>query len=305
MKKLRLIFAELISEIGDKDKDLVVMVGDISHGILQPFAKKNPTRYYNIGICEPTIVNMASGLSHVGMTTVVHTIAPFLIERSYEQIKLDFGYQKRSINLISVGGSFDYAQLGCSHHCYSDVAILNQFKDANIFLPTNENELRTLFKSQYKKKNINYFRLSEQSNNFPKRNKIIPGKANIIKRGSDLTIVFAGSYYDIIKEAINELAEKNISVELIHIHTFEPFDYEAVKRSIKKTKKILSVEELYFKGGLLSKCLELLAQIDGTKNDYIAVKDFIRDYGTHEQLCKKVGLTTDTIYNKALKLFKN
>ena len=100
MKKIRQQFADLMLEVGTRDKKLVVLVGDISHGILQPFAKKCPTRYYNIGICEPSIVNMAAGLSKSGLNPVVHTIAPFITERACEQIKLDFGYQKQNINLI-------------------------------------------------------------------------------------------------------------------------------------------------------------------------------------------------------------
>ena len=100
MKKLRLEFADTMLEIGLNDPRLVVMVGDISHGILQPYAKACPGRYYNIGICEPTIVNMAAGLNKTGLIPVVHTIAPFITERSYEQIKLDFGYQNLSGNIV-------------------------------------------------------------------------------------------------------------------------------------------------------------------------------------------------------------
>tara|TARA_A100001015_G_scaffold241380_1_gene275479 strand:+ start:344 stop:613 length:270 start_codon:yes stop_codon:yes gene_type:complete len=84
MKKLRQEFADTMLEIGEKDENLVVMVGDISHGILKPFAEKYPNRYYNIGICEAAMVNLAAGLSKVGLTPVVHTIAPFIIERAYE-----------------------------------------------------------------------------------------------------------------------------------------------------------------------------------------------------------------------------
>ena len=105
-KKIRQEFASTMLEVGKKDKNLVVMVGDISHGILKPFAKVCKNRYYNIGICEPATVNMAAGLSKVGLNPVVHTIAPFLIERCYEQIKLDFAYQKLSVNLVSVGQNY-------------------------------------------------------------------------------------------------------------------------------------------------------------------------------------------------------
>ena len=100
MKKLREEFADLMLEIGSKNKNLVVMVGDISHGILQPFAKKFPNRYYNIGICEPSMVNVAAGIKKIGLIPVVHTIAPFITERAFEQIKLDLGYQNLGANII-------------------------------------------------------------------------------------------------------------------------------------------------------------------------------------------------------------
>ena len=133
MKKLRQQFADTCIKIGQNDQKLIVMVGDISHGILQPYENYSQRGIIISAFCEPSIVNMAAGLSHVGLIPVVHTIAPFIIERAYEQIKLDFGYQKLGINLISVGGAFDYSQLGCSHHCYADVSLMSHFKNSQIF----------------------------------------------------------------------------------------------------------------------------------------------------------------------------
>ncbi|MFQ5737780.1 MAG: hypothetical protein ACE5JX_02125, partial [Acidobacteriota bacterium] len=100
-KSIRRQFADTMLAVGREDSNLVVLVGDISHFILQPFAQTCPGRYYNVGICEPTIVSMAAGLAKVGYTPVVHTIAPFLIERSFEQIKLDFCYQQLGGNLVT------------------------------------------------------------------------------------------------------------------------------------------------------------------------------------------------------------
>ena len=102
-------------------------------------------------------MNMAAGMNKVGLTPVIHTIAPFLIERAYEQIKLDFGYQQLSANFVSVGGSFDYSQLGCSHHCYTDVSLMSHFSRANIFIPGSAEEFNQLFKEVYKNNEINYF----------------------------------------------------------------------------------------------------------------------------------------------------
>ena len=76
---VRQAFADTMLKVGQEDQKLVVLVGDISHNILQPFAKACPGRFYNVGICEPTIVSMAAGLSMSGLRPVVHTIAPFLV----------------------------------------------------------------------------------------------------------------------------------------------------------------------------------------------------------------------------------
>src|SRR3989338_8781678 len=124
MTSLRDTFTNTLHQVGKEDPNLVVLVGDISHFRLLNFAKDCPGQYYNIGICEPTIVNIAAGLSKVGFHPVVHTISPFIVERSFEQLKLDFGYQKLGGNIVTVGSAFDYSSLGCTHHCYNDFALI-------------------------------------------------------------------------------------------------------------------------------------------------------------------------------------
>ncbi len=305
MKKLRNIFAETMVEIGSKDKKLVVMVGDISHGILKPFAKKFPSRYYNIGICESATVNMAAGLSKVGLIPVVHTITPFLIERAYEQIKLDFGYQNLDINLISVGGSFDYSKLGCSHHCYNDVSILSHFKRCSIILPGSENEFKVLFKQIYKKKNINYFRLPEHSHKIDfKKDQIKFGKSILVEKGGDITIAVIGSQLNNVIEAQRLLKKENINAEIIYFHTIKPFDSTSIYKSLKKTKKLLTVEELSAHDGLYNLCVKASLGINNLKVDQIAVKDFIHNYGSYQELCNSVGLTKENIFKKVKKLIK-
>ena len=256
MKKIRQQFADLMLEIGTRDKKLVVLVGDISHGILKPFAKKCPTRYYNIGICEPSIVNMAAGLSKSGLNPVVHTIAPFITERAFEQIKLDFGYQKQNVNLISVGGSFDYSKLGCSHHCYTDVSLFSHFKNSSIVIPGSNEEFKILFKKIYKNKNIKYFRIPEFPHNVSfNKKKIVFGKAIKVTEGRDLTIAVTGTQ---LKNAITVkgiLSKKGYSIEILYYHTLKPFDYLKIKTSLKKTKKLLSIEELSAHGGLYDQCI--------------------------------------------------
>ena len=305
MKKIRQQFADSVLEIGSRDKKLVVLVADISHGILQPFAKKCPGRYYNIGICEPSIVNMAAGLSKSGLNPVVHTIAPFITERAFEQIKLDFDYQKQNLNLISVGGSFDYSKLGCTHHCYTDISLFSHFKNASIVIPGSNEEFKILFKKIYKKKNIKYFRIPEFSHNIVfKKKQIVFGKAIKVTQGKDLTIVVTGTQLKNAVEASKILLKKGYSVEILYYHTIKPFDHLTIKNSVKKTKKLLSIEELSAHGGLYGECIKSIIGIDSIKTAQLAIFDFIRGYGSYEDLCDRAGLNVFNIIQRALKLLK-
>lgn len=305
MKKIRQEFADTMLEIGRTNKDLIVMVGDISHGILKPFAERCPGQYYNIGICEPTIINMAAGLSKVGLTPVIHTIAPFITERAYEQIKLDFGYQKLPINIISVGGAFDYSQLGCSHHCYTDVSLFGHLSNASIMLPSSAKEFNLLFKQSYQNGGINYFKITEYPHDIEfKESEIIFGKGILQKKGSDLTVAVTGSQLKNVNLVASALEERNISIEVLYFPCLKPFDNNLLKNSVAKTKKLLTVEELSAHDGLFNLCVKSSLEINDVKYKQIAINDFIYGYGTYEDLCKTAGITKDNITKEALRLIK-
>jgi transketolase len=305
MKNLRQEFSDLMLKTGNKDKRLVVIVGDISHGLLKPFAKKFSNRYYNIGICEPSMVNLAAGMSKLNLIPVVHTIAPFLIERSYEQIKLDFGYQKLGVNLVSVGSSFDYSKLGCSHHTYADVSLINHIKNTTIIIPGSVVEFNVLFKKIYRKKSINYFRLTEFSHGVRfKKSQIKFGKGITVKKGKDLTICVIGSQLKNALEANKTLEALGVSVEILYFHTFKPFDKDLVRKSVKKTKKLLTVENLSSADGLYSRCLDSCVNSFNFAVRQIAIRDFVLGYGTYEELCSRAKIGTIDIIKESKKLLK-
>lgn len=301
MKKIRQEFADTMLEVGLKDPKLVVMVGDISHGILQKFHQSCPGRYYNIGICEPSIVSMAAGVYKSGLIPVVHTIAPFIIERAYEQIKLDFGYQQYGVNLVAVGNAFDYSQLGCSHHCYADISLMKHFKRANIFFPSSPLEFNILFKKAYNNSQINYFRIPEYSHEvILNKDQIIVGKGIRIEEGRDFTVLAIGHHLKTALEAREILLSKNISLEVLYYPTIKPFDEHLVINSILKTKNIIVIEEASSSDGVFNYVLNATKNISGISYAHIAIDDFIHDYDTYDNLCSKHGFSAKNIINKIL-----
>lgn len=304
MRNMRQTFASTLTEIAKKDENVVVIVADISHGIFSEYRNLIGERYYNIGICEPAIVNLAAGLNKVGLNPVIHTIAPFLIERSYEQIKLDFGYQNLNVNLVSVGSSFDYSKLGCSHHCYEEVAILKHFKRSQIFLPGSNDEFEILFKQHYKDDKINYFRITE----FPHDEKIdLDVKKRKysfkIKDGKDLTIVALGNKLKNAIESEKELRTLGYEAEIIYYNTLSPFSEKIFLESIKKTKKFICIEELSKSGGLYEECLKSTLKVDQKiASSHVSISDFIHQYGSYKQLSQIAGFSVENIINHAKNL---
>ena len=114
---MRKQFAKTTQEILVQDKKTILLLGDIGVFAFRNSFELYPERVYNIGILEQSMVSVAAGLALTGFIPIVHTIAPFTTERCLEQIKDDFGYQGLGGNIVSVGASYDYAALGCTHHC--------------------------------------------------------------------------------------------------------------------------------------------------------------------------------------------
>lgn len=300
---LRPIFAETIANIGATDSNLVVIVGDISHGILSRFRAENPNRYFNIGISEPGMVNIAAGISASGLVPVIHTIAPFLIERSYEQIKLDFAYQNLGGNFISVGGAFEYSKLGCSHHCYTDYSLMSKFNNCDIYFPGSAEEFSIIFTQVYNNGRINYFRLTEFPNSgaySPER--IIPGTAIVDKEGADMTIVVVGALLDRVRNVAAQLEFQGNGVEVLYLHTLKPLDLYSIEKSVRKTQRLLVVEENHVSGGVF---FAIVAEIGGDflfAKKQLAIQGFIKTYGTYDALTSDAGLSERQILEAASEL---
>ncbi|MFC1532308.1 transketolase family protein [Thermodesulfobacteriota bacterium] len=305
VKSIREQFADTVLKIGQEDPNLVVLVGDISHFILQPFAKACPGRYYNVGICEPTILSMAAGMSKIGFHPVVHTIAPFLIERGFEQLKLDFCYQKISGNIVTVGSVFDYANLGCTHHCYGDFALLKTLPYTQIIYPASSMEFDMLFRQAYANEYLTVYRLPGILHELIfKADEIHIGKGIKIKDGSDLTIIATGPHLKTSLDAVTNLATLGWDTEIVYLHTIRPLDMDLIMGSLNKTKRVLVIEEHMECGGLGDDILRLTKDIEGLQFASLSIPNiFITEYGGYFDHCRTLNLTPKGIINTVEKTF--
>ncbi|MDP8244284.1 MAG: transketolase C-terminal domain-containing protein [Candidatus Hinthialibacter antarcticus] len=304
-KSMRDQFAETMLELGQEDNNLVVLVGDISHFILQPFAKACPGRYYNVGICEPTIISMAAGLAKMGFVPVAHTIAPFLIERSFEQIKLDFGYHQLGGNLITVGSAFDYSNLGCTHHCYSDFALLKTLPGSQIVYPASPVEFDILFRQVYANGQLTLYRLPAYQHEQVLDSKDIEfGKGVKVIEGEDVTIVATGPHLKAALGAREQLTAHSIDAEVIYLHTIRPLDDNLILSSASKTRRVIVIEEHAQSGGVGEEIARLLHTVGPIQFSSVCIPDeFQREYGTYHDHCERLGFSPEGINNQIQREF--
>ena len=145
---MRRKFGKIIRSLAKKDKKIVLLVGDIGYGIFNDFRKDFPDRFFNMGICEQSLIGTASGMALEGLKPWVYTITPFLIERPFEQIKLDIDQQKANVKLV---GYADYPNLGPTHAELNGKKLMSLFKNIKSFFPKDSNETEIVSKKCYKK----------------------------------------------------------------------------------------------------------------------------------------------------------
>ncbi len=283
---MRKQFVRTVEDVMAKDERLIVLLGDISVFGFRNAFQRFPERIHNLGICEQAMTSLAAGLSKEGLVPVVHSIAPFVVERCFEQIKVDFCYQKLGGNIVSVGGSYDYAALGCTHHCPGDVAVLRTLPGMEIVVPGTPQEYDQLFRAAYANGHPTYFRLSERNN--PQSFDVGFGRAEILKQGKLATVVAVGTA---LPPALT--ATQDLDVALLYYTTVAPFDAETLRQNCASRKVVLV--EPYYEGVLLNDIVTALAPAPLQIATIGVPHRFLTDYGRQEQHDEAIGLTPSAV----------
>ena len=267
---MRKQFVKTVEAIVEQDERLVLLLGDIGVFGFQNIFSKYPGRVYNIGICEQAFTSLAAGISKINLIPVVHSIAPFVVERSFEQLKIDFGYQRLRGNFVSIGASYDYAALGCTHHCPGDISLLKTIPGMNIIVPGCDSDFDVLFHTAYSGHNPNYFRLTEKGHaiNIP----VTFGRGTKIREGCDGTVIAIGPMLERVMNACI-----NIDVTILYYTTLSPFDAEILNATFQKGK--IAVVEPFYEGTMSH---DILSSLQGKLVNMLSVgvpRKFLTNYG--------------------------
>jgi transketolase len=271
MEVMRERFERVTSELLDSNPRLAVVTADIGASAFEPARRRHPDRVINLGIREQLLIGVASGLALTGMRPVAHTFAPFLIERPFEQIKLDLVHQGVGAVLVSAGGSYDYPFYGRTHLAPGDVALLDTLPGWTVHVPGHPEEAETLLRDAIAAVGPVYVRLSLPANAspFPVR----PGEFTVLRTGAAGTVIAVGPVaYAVLA------ATANLDVTLLYAATIRPFDAATVRATLGRPDVV--VVEPYLAGTSVPFVAEALSDIPHRVIGLGVGREEVRRYGT-------------------------
>lgn len=235
MPTMRDRFINVSGELLDEWPELVVVLADISFSyfVKAGVVERHPQRVLNVGIREQLLIGFAAGLAMEGFRPIVHTYAPFLVERPFEQVKLDFGHQGLGAVLVSVGASYDAAASGRTHHAPEDVALMSTLPGWNVHVPGHPDEAEVILRSAAAGTGLDYIRLGMSVN--PKAVAYSSG-LTVLRRGSDraVTVIAIGPS---LRPVLEATADLDVTVQ--YASTIRPFDAQTLRATLSLPDVVL------------------------------------------------------------------
>ncbi|KUL43863.1 transketolase [Streptomyces violaceusniger] len=223
MDTMRERFASVVSRLLDDDPRLAVVLAEIGKDGFTDAARAHPDRVINVGIREQLLVGVGGGLALTGMRPILHTFASFLVERPFEQVKLDFGHQGVGGVLVSAAGSYDWPAGGYTHMTPGDVALLDTLDGWTVQVPGHPDEAETLLRDAAAAGDDSvYVRLSAHSNSAPRD--IAPGRFLTVREGRGGVVIAVGPMLDSVLRAV-----EGLDVTVLYATTVRPFDERTLR----------------------------------------------------------------------------
>ena len=285
---MRDVFLSTIDEQLDHDSRLVVVLAVISAAQLAGAKARHPNRVINVGIREQLLVSVAGGLALAGMRPVVHTFAPFLVERPFEQVKLALGHQGVGAVLASYGGSYDMSSAGRTHQSPSDVTLIDALPGWTVHVPGHPDEARQLLLDSLPGDGLVYLRLSGQSNAQPHAAKGF----RVMRRGRRGVVLAVGPVLDRVLRATD-----NVDVTVLYASTVRPFDAAGLRAAVHAADSAdVVLVEPYLAGTSAHQVAEALADTPHRLSSLGVRRDTeLRRYGTPEEHDLAHGLDAGSI----------
>ena len=285
-------FGEEITTLGKTNPNIVVVSGDLEDATRAEYFKKEfPDRFFNLGITEQDVVGTAAGLSTQGYVAFATSFAVFMTNRAYDMIRLDVCYNNTNVKVVCSHGGVTVGEDGASAQCLEDFAIMRVLPNMKVICPADYLEAKKATRAIVDEYGPFYMRTSRAP--LPiitKEDDVFTiGKANVLRKGKDVTIIACGVMVAEALSAAEKLKIEGIDVKVVNMHTIKPIDVKAIVDSVKETGAIVTAEEHQINGGLGSAVAEVVSQHMPCPIEMVAVKDSFGESGTPNQLMEHFG----------------
>lgn len=299
----RQAYGEALVELVEKNDKVVVLDADLANATQTcKVAKAHPEKFYNCGIAEANMVDIAAGMSTMGLIPYCSSFAMFAAGRAYEQIRNSVAYPHFNVKICATHAGVSVGEDGGSHQCIEDIALMRVIPGMTVICPADANEAKAATMAIAEMNGPVYMRLARLATPVFEGDMVKPfeiGKANVLREGKDVAIFATGLMVNESLMAAEMLAKEGIDTAVINIHTIKPIDAACVTEWAEKCGKVITVEEHSVIGGLGEAVCAVLSEKLPTPVRRVGVQDKFGCSGPAWDLLKLYGLDAATICKTA------
>ncbi len=304
-KDTRSGFGEGLLEAGRGNPKVVAFCADLIGSLkMGDFAKEFPQRFFQTGIAEANMINMAAGMALSGFVPFTGTFAAFSTGRVFDQIRQSVAYSNKNVKIAASHAGITLGEDGATHQILEDIGMMKMLPNMTVIVPCDFNQTKaaTLAAAAYDGPVYLRFGRPKVANFTPADEDFVIGKAQMLHEGTDVSIFACGHLVWKAVEALSLLKEMGINAELINMHTIKPLDVDAVLKSVAKTGCVVTAEEHQRNGGLGDSIAQVLALNNPRPIEMVAVDDVFGQSGKPEELLKHYHLDTPDIVKAVQKV---
>lgn len=294
---------------GEEFPSLVVVTADVSKSTRSiEFKKRWPERFFSVGIAEANAVSIAAGIASFEHPVIFTAYGVFATEKPFEQIRNTICYPNLNVKIIATHGGISVGEDGATHQAIEDIAIMRALPNMKVIVAADPGEVKAAVFEAIKTPGPVYVRLGRSVGGCihedPDNLSYELGKAEILREGSDVTIIAAGVMVEQSLCAADMLAQKGISAEIMNVRTVKPIDMAAIAKTAGKTGAIVTAEDHNCCGGIFGAVAEAAALSKPVPIEYVALEDTFGESGDGKLLLNKYGLNVENICKKVLRVIE-
>lgn len=298
-------FGATLVELASEGVDVVAVEADLSKSTTTAtFADKYPERFFNVGIAEQNMIDVAAGLAVAGKVAFTGSFAVFATGRAYDQVRNTVCYSNLDVKLAPTHSGITVGPDGGSHQMLEDIALMRVLPGMRVLVPADHNAAKAALRLAAMTPGPFYVRLGRVAAEdvYPEGFELELGKAYVLREGTDVTIAACGVEVAEALKAAELLAEQGVSAEVIDIACVKPLDVDTIVASAAKTGRIVTCEEHSVLAGMGSAVSEVLSEVCPVPTRRIGVADVFGTSGEPAELLEHFGLTAENIRRAALEL---